>query len=169
MLRSEICNASNLKPLVPEFVRRCGDLSEFWGWIKYEKPTYAERRTLIWQAFAPLIEQIEFGQQSPMHLHTDEVLKIRGPADVHLHWDKAVSRVKADPEGAITMARTLIEGCCKAILDDMQVAYSNKEDIPALWSKCANELGLAPSQHQEEVFKTILGNCVSIFLKNTAF
>jgi hypothetical protein len=36
-------------------VRRCRDLGQFWGWIKYERSTYAERRTLLWDAFHPLI------------------------------------------------------------------------------------------------------------------
>jgi hypothetical protein len=161
-LRTEICNVSSVSSNVPPFLRRCSDLAQFWGWIKYERPTYAERRNLIWQAFGQLTEQLEFGSQSPINQHAVEILQIKGPADVHLYWDKAVSRVKNDPEGAITMARTLMEGCCKAILTDLEVQYSNKEDIPALWGKCSLQLGLAPSQHQEEVFKTILGNCVSI-------
>lgn len=161
-IRAELCNALALKSLAPPFLRRCSDLAQFWGWIKYEKSTYAERRTIIWQAFAPLIEQIEFGGQSPIKQHAEDILKVYAPADVHSYWDKALSRVANDPEGALTMARTLLEGCCKGILDDLSISYSNREDIPSLWNKCSLELGLAPSQHNEQVFKAILGSCVSI-------
>ena len=161
-LRKEIASSSTLKDVAPSFLRRCSGLEQFWGWIKYEKPTYAERRTLIWDAFAPLIERIEFSETSPIAKITNEKLRIHGEADVHAYWDKATNRVENDPEGAITMARTLLEATCKAILNDLEIDHSNKDDIPKLWAKCSEALNLSPSQHHETVFKTILGNCTSI-------
>jgi hypothetical protein len=42
--------------LLPGFVRTCRNLAQFWGFIKYEKGSYAERRELIWSSFAPLLD-----------------------------------------------------------------------------------------------------------------
>lgn len=81
---------------------------------------------------------------------------------VHQSWDKALSRRSSDPEGAITAAKTLLETVCKHILDESQVVYSDKDDLPKLYNLSAETLNLAPSQHTEVLFKTILGNCQSV-------
>ncbi|MGO4126788.1 abortive infection family protein [Inquilinus sp. YAF38] len=81
---------------------------------------------------------------------------------VHVAWRRALERRGADPEGAITVARTLVESVCKHILDDAGVAYADDADLPKLWALAAEVLQLAPSQHQEPVFKAILGNCQSV-------
>src|SRR4051794_21150719 len=49
---------SDTRAGLPDFVRRCRDLGQFWGWIKYERSTYPERRTLLWDAFRPLINYL---------------------------------------------------------------------------------------------------------------
>jgi hypothetical protein len=36
-------------------------------------------------------------------------------------------------------------------------AYGSDVDLPKLWALTAENLNLAPHQHQEEVFKAILG------------
>lgn len=81
---------------------------------------------------------------------------------VHQSWDKALSRRSTDPEGAITAAKTLLETVCKHILDEQNLPYSDKDDLPKLYNLAAESLNLAPSQHTEVLFKTILGNCQSI-------
>ncbi|OUS08243.1 hypothetical protein A9Q96_01935 [Rhodobacterales bacterium 52_120_T64] len=58
-IRSSLMNDSSTESLVPDFVRRCKNIDQFWAWIKDEKPTYAERRKIIWDSFSPLIEEIE--------------------------------------------------------------------------------------------------------------
>jgi hypothetical protein len=77
-------------------------------------------------------------------------------------WEKALARRRADPEGAITAARTLLETVCKRLLDEEGVAYAEGEDLPAVYGKVAKALNLAPSQHTEETFKAILGSCQQI-------
>jgi hypothetical protein len=81
------------------------------------------------------------------------------PENVHAAWQKALDRRALDPEGAITAARTLV---CKHILDDGGVSYADDSDLPKLWALTAKEVNLAPQQHQEEVFRAILGNCQSV-------
>ncbi|MFM0047464.1 abortive infection family protein [Paraburkholderia sediminicola] len=77
-------------------------------------------------------------------------------------WHKALERKQTDPEGAITMARTLLETVCKYILDERSVAYGESPDLPELYRFTSKALNLAPSQHTEGVFKQILGGCQSV-------
>ena len=51
--RSQLLARHDLRHPVPPFVRKCRHLAQFWGWIKEEKPTYAERRRLIWDGCGP--------------------------------------------------------------------------------------------------------------------
>src|ERR1700694_5757547 len=81
---------------------------------------------------------------------------------VHHAWQKALDRRKSDPEGAITAAKTLLETVCKHIVDEAGETYGEHDDLPKLYAKAAECLQLAPTQHTETVFKSILGNCQSI-------
>ena len=68
-----------------------------------------------------------------------------------------------DPEGAITISRTMLESVCKYILDDLSVDYDlNRIELSDLYKKTANQLNLSPEQHTEKVFKQILGGCSGI-------
>jgi len=81
---------------------------------------------------------------------------------VHHAWKKALDRRTADPEGAITAAKTLLETVCKHIIDEAGETYGENDDLPKLYSTAAECLNLAPNQHTEKIFKSILGNCQSI-------
>lgn len=74
----------------------------------------------------------------------------------------AIARRTVDPEGAITIARTLLETVCKRILDERQIPYTDAEDLPKLYGMAAKALNLAPSQHTEEPIKAILGGAMSL-------
>ena len=67
-----------------------------------------------------------------------------------------------DPEGAITVARTLLETVCKRVLDELDVTYGDKDDLPKLYAKVARELNLAPNQHVEEPIRAILGGAMNL-------
>ena len=143
-------------------MRRCRDLGQFWGFVKYERGTYAERRNLLWDAFHPLIEYLETQDRSPGVAPISAILEEFDPDHVYATWQKALDRREADPEGAITAARTLLETVCKHVLDDVGAPYPDDADLPKLWALAAEQLNLAPHQHQEGVFKAILGNCQAV-------
>jgi len=161
-LRTELANRSEVKNKIPSFVLQCSDVSQFWGWIKYEKDTYAERRDLIWNEFRGLISYLEFDVSSPGTAIISGAIKTLNAQHIQEIWQKALDRRADDPEGAITSAKTLLESTCKAILDEYDIPYNQSTDLPKLWALVAEKLNLAPSQHQEQVFKSILGNCQSI-------
>src|ERR1700730_11953094 len=64
-LRRFFASRADTKTKLPDFVRRCRDLGQFWGFIKFERSTYAERRNLLWDAFRPLIDHLEANDHAP--------------------------------------------------------------------------------------------------------
>jgi hypothetical protein len=100
---------ADTKTKLPAFVRQCGDLGQFWAFIKYERSTYHERRALIWDAFRPLIEYLEAQDRAPGVAPITEALEAFDPEHVHAAWQKALDRRLTDPEGAITAARMLLD------------------------------------------------------------
>ncbi len=163
-LRLELLRDSAIRERLPQFVRNCDELSKFGAFIKANFDTYQDRRRFIGEEFAALIASLE-----------DNII-VAQPADddisaiiinfdteyVHIAWQKALERRNHDPEAAITMARTLIESVCKHILDEAGISHSEKDDLPKLYHETAKQLNLAPEQHQEKVFKQILGGCRSV-------
>ena len=83
---------------------------------------------------------------------------------VHVVWGKALDRRNADPEGAITIARTLLENGVQWILDEIPgSSYTDKEDLPKLYGMVARALSLAPNcKHSEEPIKAILGGAMNL-------
>ena len=108
-LRSFFATRGDTKTKLPAFVRRCSDLAQFWGFIKYEYDTYQKRRDFIWGEFRPLIEYLEAHDRAPGVVPITEALEAFDPAHVHAAWQKALDRRISDPEGAITAARMLLE------------------------------------------------------------
>ena len=161
-LRQMLLSNPALDTLVPRFVRTCRNLSQFWQFIKFKHSTYAERRDFIWGEFRPLLETLERGPLSPADQLVSEKLDKLDASHVQAAWSKALERRAADPEGAITSARTLIESVCKHILDAAGAAYDDGADLPKLYKLTAEALQLAPSQHTEAVFKQVLGGCTSV-------
>lgn len=84
------------------------------------------------------------------------------PTYVHARWKAALNRRTVDPEGAITLARTLLEDVCKWLLAEAGQDYQDNDDLPALYRQLSKLLKLAPDDHTERVFKQILGSCQSV-------
>ncbi|MBW4575078.1 MAG: abortive infection family protein [Aphanothece sp. CMT-3BRIN-NPC111] len=163
-LRLELLRDSTVRDLLPQFVKTCDELSKFWSFIKPKFSTYQERKAFIWEEFGSLIASLE---QNIIAAHPadDDISAILVDFDtehVHIAWQKALERRNEDPEAAITMARTLIESVCKHILDEAGITHSDKDDLPKLYKETAKQLNMAPEQHQEEVFKQILGGCQTV-------
>jgi hypothetical protein len=99
---------------------------------------------------------------SPADSAISEVLSAFDEEGVHAAWRKCLERRVADPEGAITSARTLLETVCKHIIEVNGQASEDKEDLPSLYRRAAGLLNLAPDQHTEDTFKSILGSCQNV-------
>ncbi|MDW2744817.1 abortive infection family protein [Atlantibacter subterraneus] len=160
-LRNYFLNYTSFADHLPQFVRTCRSLSQFWQHIK-KTDGYASRREIIWTEFQPLLDMLEGKNSSPSDNHITEGLKSYDEAGVNEAWAKALDRRAEDPEGAITAARSLIETVCKHILDDRNITYDRNTDMSELYKLAAKELNLAPDQHGEQIFKQILKGCSSV-------
>lgn len=166
-LRASLMGSAETQAFVPDFVRRCRNIDQFWAWIKGETDdiqngSWAARRQIIWKAFNPLIDKLENTNATPSDKTISEQLTSLDEAHISEKWGKALNRRAVDPEGAITMARTLLESACRIVLDEAEIKYRDSASLPALWELTSKQLNLAPSQHTDPAFKTILGNCQSI-------
>lgn len=161
-LRREFMANHEIKDLLPSIVRTYRNLGAFWPFIKHVAGTYAERRQIISEAFTPLLDRLEDLDRSPGDQTVSNALQSFDADGVHAVWSKAMARRSSDPEGAITVARTLLETVCKRVLDELSVAYSDKDDLPKLYALAATELNLAPNQHVEMPIKAILGGAMNL-------
>jgi hypothetical protein len=161
-LRRELLDDPIVGPHLPAFVSKCRDLGQFWSFIKNAFSTYQERREFLWDEFDKALEIAETGGNAPADASIEDTLQVLGTGSVVKLWHRALRRRASDPEGAITLARTLLETVCKHILDDLSVTYDDNAKLPELYRLTSKELRLAPSQHAEEPFKRILGGCSSV-------
>ena len=157
-LRKEYMQDSSTKNLLPKFIRTSRSSRELWAHFKGYADTYRERRVYIYNSFQPLLEFLERREQIPSDVLTTEKLRSLEFAAIQREWEKALAKRVDDPEGAISSARTLLETVCMHILDESGIDYS-KFDLPELYKHTAELLNLAPTQHEEEYFKKILGGC----------
>lgn len=161
-LRREFMSNEELKNLLPSFVRAHRNLSSFRSWTQKQSPHWQPRRDIITEGFTPLMNYLEGKDRSPGDVVVSDALETFDTEGVHSVWTKAISRRSSDPAGAITVARTLLETVCKRILDELGMPYTDKEDLPKLYSMAATALNLAPAQHSEEPIKAILGGAMNL-------
>lgn len=149
------------KDIVPDIVRQNRDFNQFWEFIKYKYSHYDERRRYIHGEFNDFLEKLE-EEIMPNSEDVKNAMKNMDSALILAEWNKALDRKKDDPEGAITISKSLLESVLKHILDDLDIRYTTKEDLPQLYKKVSKQLNLYPEQHEEESFKKILGSCANI-------
>jgi hypothetical protein len=158
-LRQYFLNRPDTKPLIPSWIRINRDLSQFWQFIKQKFSHYAERRQFIKEEMNPLLDHLENNTISPHINSVDKELKILNSDYIGQTWEKALQRKSNDPDGAITIAKTLLESVLKHILDEVKIAYPNDADLHSLYKSVAKSINLSSDQHTEAIFKQILGGC----------
>ncbi len=163
LLREYFIANPELNNFIPRWIRMNRNLDQFWQFIKNEFNTYAERRKFIYEELNELLEFLESKHALPPEKNISELLKKFDSQGIHFAWRKALERRVTDPEGAITIARTILESVCKHILNAKGVEYDEfKIELSELYKATAKELNLAPEQHTEQVFRQILGGCSAI-------
>ncbi len=161
--RNYFVNHSEYRGLVPDFVRTKRDLHQFWNFIKHKFGRYTDRRKFIWDKFTSLLNHIEkIDNNSISKSLSDKQLSDYGVNAIHYEIQKGLNRIKDDPEGAITIARTIMESTCKFIAYKRKISYTNNTALSELYRDVSKELNLSPDQHTEKIFKQILGGCSGI-------
>ena len=163
LLRRYFTDSPHTKSLLPKWLRTCHNQARFWNFIKHEFKSYQERREFIWAELTPLLEYCESTAEHPAGESISKVLQRFDEASINAAWQNALKRSIPDPEGAITLARTILESVCKHILDEQGVSYKqDRIDLHELYRMTSHTLNLSPSQHTAEIFKQILGGCTGI-------
>jgi len=155
-LRTDFVLNRLTKSLLPEFVLSCRVLSDFWPYIKNRYGTYSERREFIREQLEPLLSYLEGDKLSPHDNAISDSISSFNCDSVTYMWEKALDRKEIDPDGAITVARSLIESVCKQILVERNIAYDDSHDLPKLFKATARSLNLAPQLHKDSILKQIL-------------
>lgn len=162
IIRNEFIRDPILNKLLPHFVRSNRSRVALREFFKRFPDKWEQRQAYISKAFTPLLDHLEGKNQAPADSTISQTLASLDKDYVTQAWHKALERRDQDPEGAITAARTLLESLCKLEIDGSGQSYSEKDDLPKLYHQAAQILNLAPSQHTEEIFKTILGGCQQV-------
>lgn len=152
------------RKLLPDFVRTSGETGSLIVALKRVSSgsgSWKTRREYVETSFKPLLNFLESGGSAADAIITGGLSSYDAPA-IQECWKKALERRFIDPEGAVTAASTLLEDVCKHIIEDSGRHWEHSWKVPKLYREVSEVLNLAPSQHQEEVFKTILGNCQSV-------
>ena len=113
-LRRELLADRELAASLPDFVRDCATLDQFWPFIRDKLPTYQQRRDYLWAQFRPLLDNLAGIPARPGDSFVSEALDQLKVGSVQRIWERAIARREADPEGAITAARTLLESGLQA-------------------------------------------------------
>jgi len=153
---------AKLQAQVPEWLLSHRTIDHFWDFIKKRFDTYQERREFLRKELAPLHNHLEFNPRSPHADRVGEAMSSISPDYVRPIWAKALNRIPEDPDGAITSARELMEAVLKHLADDLDVGYGENPDLHDLYKSVAEELDLTPEQHEETLFKQILGSCSGV-------
>lgn len=161
-LRREVLADPFLKSRLPNFVRDCSDLGEFWAFIKPMFSTYRERRDYLRREFLPLLKELEDRTLSPGSPAVTAALSKVDWEHVQDAWRKALGRCFTDPDGAVTSARTLLETVCKHILDAKGTAYGEQATLPNLFDATARSLKIAPTSATEPILRQVLSGCYSV-------
>lgn len=160
--RANLLSQPELLPRLPHWVSSCRYGGQFWSLMKNTSSNYQGRREFIWESLSPVFDYVEQGFTEPSCMSLEALLSNCTSVSVVDCWRKIHVRRISDPEGTITIARSLVESTCKYILEELGESYTNKDDLPRLYKKTAHAMHLSPGQHNEQIFKQILSGCSSV-------
>lgn len=79
--------------------------------------------------------------------HVPTASRLAGPdygdrAVLQQHLQRIGRDINSDPAAAIDSSKNLIESLCKVILESLSVGYTDRDDLPALFRRTCDELGI---------------------------
>ncbi len=157
-LRQRVIAQRDIEDLIPDVLMTYRTLDEFWAFIKTEFPTYRERQQYLVAQFKPLLRELELRQSSTSAVLSTDALESCDSQHVRETWSKALSRVNTEPDGAVTAAKALLEAVCKHILDESETEYTERDDLPKLYSRAADQLKLSPDHQVDETIRAMMGS-----------
>jgi hypothetical protein len=78
---------------------------------------------------------------------------------VREEWQKANARLQSDPEGALTIARTVLESVCLHILESRGVTHKRDGDLSRMYKAATEALGLSRGAAAAGAVGRLLDSC----------
>ncbi len=91
-LRNHLLSISELKNLLPQLLQTNRTAGQFWQFIKYKLPSYAERRKYIWDEFTPLLTYVESKKQGVAERTISHKIDKVNQEFINAEWLKALER-----------------------------------------------------------------------------
>lgn len=155
-----------LRDKIPDFIKEYRSFNDFLDYVKETLPFYKEGKVFFNKMFSDILFDLEeklFLIQSPGIEVIHQVISENNISDyVNDTGEKVIEQMNDDPEGAITIARTLLESVSKFILDQSGIVYKNRDDLPKLFRKVQQDLNLSPSEYTNTALKQILQGTYNI-------
>lgn len=166
-LRRQLLAERRLEPLTPDFLKTDTTLQEIRrraqrleGGTGGNVSSYETRRDWLAAQFRLLLDDLQRPHLSSVEEVLAECLSVVDSVHVRRTWDKAIERRQLDPDGAITIARSLVEAVCKHILGAGH--YDKAADLPVLYKQAAKSVGLTEDGYADEALKQVMRGCVQI-------
>nr|MCU0431733.1 hypothetical protein [Cytophagaceae bacterium] len=95
-LRTEFLGNNEIKKYLPDFMQTNRTTGQFWQYIKYKFPTYAERRNYIWAEFSNVLDYLEKAKNGIIEESTQKSLDKFNQQYINSEWLKALERKSDD-------------------------------------------------------------------------
>jgi len=95
-------------------------------------------------------------------LSLQENVSKRGLAAVDLEIKRALENVESDPGAAAHNAGSVLEASFKVYLDHYGIEYKHNSDMPTLWQKVVEHIGIRPKELENKNLKKIASGLYSI-------
>ncbi len=163
-LRNYFLSHPKLAECIPQAIQDNDSIEQFLQSITPENNTEKKRCDFIDRNLKDLFKHIESNRRLPSEENISNFIDHGFDSDIiRCEWHRAIERISSDPEGAITLARTILESVCRHILDEKGIEYKyTKGNLHQLYNLTATELNIHPHQHAENAFKTILESGTTI-------
>ncbi|MFE9076910.1 abortive infection family protein [Bacillus mobilis] len=157
----EITNVSN------DAIKECRDVEEYIRYISFSlELAYQEQFAYISRSFNDYIDYIEENNIDVKIVYVEcdvpKELKYTHIMDNIIKCEKRIEN--GDYAGALTSARSLIEGVCKEILYNItNEEIKDKHDLPKLFDMVRNHLNLDPSNTQlQKSLKGVISGLIKV-------
>jgi hypothetical protein len=166
LIIKRLVKESNHKFEVPSFIQDCRTIDEAVDDIFSDR---AEDYYLISYVNKTLNKFIDFIEEQDIEV---KVIKVEAKIPEQLTYEQILESVEkcdyristGDFSGAVTSAKTLVEGVCKEILHNFSdTKIDNKTDLPSLFSQVRDKLNLDPSDPKlDKALKEVLTGLIKV-------
>lgn len=164
-LRRSIRKYFNNSNVLPEWVNLYRNSDIFWSYIKKKHSSYQQRREEIWSSFEEVYSHIEnLEKESPLDKTLRSINHNQKSDYLNEQWEKAIERRNSDPDGAITLARTILESTCKIILEEKGIEYEDQRNnsLQSLFKLVRERVLWSDQQETNNEIKKILSGLSQI-------